>query len=229
MLAASDAALGAFGLVMATLITAAAGIIAKRLDRADAKIGEPGLGLPEGHGSLSAAVGHIATQQAVMMTRLATNETAASTIVARLDNQDAATAHDRREREAGQARQQMISERQEQILDAVAEIRATQATFVTRDEFAPIAAALDRLNVLIGDPRPDWDPTPVLPYVHEAIHDLRSELARVGLASSTLSTQVIALNRQVAALSAVLDVPAVEPDLSDDLDPEEEPHDPARP
>lgn len=84
---------------------------------------------------------------------------------------------ERVQRQTGQGRQ---TDMQEAILSTqamVASLRQHHADDAERTAAAVAAlhAMVDRLEALIGQPEPGWDPTPLLPYVHQFRHDLTNQ------------------------------------------------------
>ncbi len=64
-------------------------------------------------------------------------------------------------------------------------------TFATRGELEKLQAAVDRLALLLGEPEPGWDQRPVLQYLHESVHALRNEIAKLQMATRVLADQAV--------------------------------------
>jgi hypothetical protein len=217
------------GGLVTTVVTVIGGIIVALVNHGNRKSDEAlkAIGNPNGMESIADGL-HL------IKNRLDKQDVEAAAIAARLAAAEkaraaaeAAAEADRASRVEGQERQAQMQVRQNEILDSVAnilhsvaEIRSVQATFITRDEFAGFTAGLDRISALLGEKEPGWDPRPALPYIHDEVHKLRGELQKANDSNALLADRVVVLVKQVAALSAVLDVPPVEPDLSDDTTPE---------
>ncbi len=139
------------------------------------------IGVKNGHGDLHSAI---------------------TGIYARLDLQDQASAEERRLRDEGAARQLRILDALTHLQQQLELVKAAQANFATREELEQLQAAVDRLNALLGDPVPGHDPTPALPYIHAAVHDLRGEITRIEATTRTLINEAL---KAVTEGRAVLD------------------------
>ena len=188
LLAATDAALAAFGLIISTLITVVGGMVMRRQDHLGKQIGTA-----NGHGPVNDSLSQLHHRIDGIEGRLDDQESKREAGSARMERIESSIDIAETRREAGAHRMERIQLGIERLEMQIAAHASWQETHTVEDvaSFQSLKQAIDELRALLGTAREGDDPQPVIPYVHDAVHDLRNQIASSELAMRALLQEAI--------------------------------------